>query len=229
MTISIASPNGTNREITLSPEMEKHFSIPINHSNTILNQINGGMYEKWFKGRKNLTCYDFGGNIGLVALYMLPACKKLIVVEPTPSHYNLMAELINKNMEAGQIILFSPNALTEKNEDVVFATGHATENKVSSIDGYGAHKITVKGQTLSSFIGENIVDFCKIDIEGYEIFALTEEQLKSVYGKVKTFFVECHPSNNYGMDDCREELIKRFINCGYSVDVEDYQTIIATI
>ncbi len=229
MTIKIKTPNGEDRTVLLSSDMTRHFSIPINHANTILNQINNGMYDKWFAGKKDLRCVDFGSNVGLVSLYMLPACKELFCVEPTPSHHSLLKELIGENVN----VHLSNNALHSANEYVVFMTGHSTENKITSVDGYGNGKIEVTGITLSSYLGlsgadREIIDFVKCDIEGGEIFALTEKELKKTRGKIRTFFVECHPTNNYGMDDCREELIKRFKKNGYTIEVVDYQTFAAT-
>ena len=36
------------------------------------------------------------------------------------------------------------------------------------------------------------VDFCKIDIEGSEMIAITEETLKPVYDKIDRMFIEVH-------------------------------------
>jgi len=230
MNITIASPNGQARPLPISKDMLKHFQIPINHAHTILTQINSGMYKKWFEGKENLRCIDIGANVGLVSLYMLPACKELYCLEPTPSHFALLKELIgeNNNVHCYQ------QALNGKNEEVIFMTGHSTENKITSADGYGNGKITVKGITLSSYLylsgaGREIVDFCKIDIESGEMLALTVGELKKVKGKIKTFFVEVHPGYNGGMDENREELKKRFIKAGYKVYEEDYQTIVAEL
>lgn len=228
MIINIISPNGINRDIELSDEMKNHFDIPINHAHTILNQINSGMYNQWFELKKDLVCLDFGSNVGLVSLYMLPACKRLYAVEPTPSHYALMNELLEANSGITEVNL-SKFALTGTEEEVVFATGHATENKVSSADGYGNNKITVTGKPLSWFVDEvgEVVDFCKIDVEGGEMMAITTDELKKVQGKVNVFFVEVHPAFNGGMDGNREELVNRFKEAGYRVEIEDYQTIVA--
>lgn len=227
--MNILNTNGHLKEFTISRDMQKHFNVPINHAQTILNQINSGMYSRWFENKKDLTVFDFGANVGLVSLYMLPACKKLVCVEPTPNHFNLLVELLNDYRSPEQIVIFSPNALTEENKQYTFATGHSTENKVTSPDGYGNNKITVYGQTLSTFIGETEVDFCKIDIEGGEMKALTINELKLVYGKVKTFFVEVHPAFGGCMDENRNELLSRFEQAGYKTETLDFQTIIATL
>lgn len=227
--MNILNTNGHLKEFTISRDMQKHFNVPINHAQTILNQINSGMYSRWFENKKDLTVFDFGANVGLVSLYTLPACKKLVCVEPTPNHFNLLVELLNDYRSPEQIVIFSQNALTEENKQYLFATGHSTENKVTSSDGYGNNKITVYGQTLSTFIGETEVDFCKVDIEGGEMKALTINELKLVYGKVKTFFVEVHPAFGGGMDENRNELLSRFEQAGYKTETLDFQTIIATL
>jgi FkbM family methyltransferase len=226
--ITIASPNGTPREIELSPAMEKHWSIPINHAQTILDQINGGMYERWFKGKTGMNVIDFGANVGLTALYFLPAVKKLVCVEPTPAHGQLLFEICD-TYGRGKCLNFS-SPLTEKQKPVIFMTGHSTENKITSAEGYGNGKIEIQGEPLSFFVNQftEPVDFIKVDIEGYEIMALTIENIKEVEGKVRTFFVEVHPGFNGGMDENRNELVDRFTKCGYEVETLDHQTIVAT-
>lgn len=226
MKVNILSDGGSMREVNMSGAMRAHFGIHINHAHTILEQINSGMYREWFDGKKDLVCMDFGANVGLVSLYMLPFCKELYCIEPTPSHFDLMQELLSANKGDTQLML-SPYALTEKEGEVTFATGHSTENKVSSPDGYGNHKITVMGKPLSWFVADKVVDFCKIDIESGEMLALTVDELQKVHGSVKVFFVEVHPGYNGGMDENREELIRRFTESGYKTETKDFQTIVA--
>lgn len=230
--ITIASPNGKDRTIELSHAMQEHWRHPINHGQTILDQINSGMYERWFKGKENLNVIDFGANVGLTALYFLPAVKKIVCVEPTPAHISLLTELMQQECDKNNCegIWEMSTCLSDKEDTFIFMTGHSTENKITAKDGYGNGKIEVKGYPLSHYVNQftESVDFIKIDIEGYEIFALTIENIQAVAGKVKTFFVECHPSNNWNMDGCREELKARFEKCGYEVEVLDYQTIVAT-
>jgi len=229
MQIQINTPNGEPRNIEISRALEEHWNIPINHAQTILDQINSGMYERWFKDKKDLNCIDFGANVGLVSLYMQPFCKHLYCVEPTPSHMELLKELIiaNKSESKYALTSFSNYALNGGDEEVLFAIGNSTENKMTSIDGHGATKITVQGKPLSWFINDGVIDFCKIDIEGGEMLALITPELKKVYGKVKTFFVEVHPIYNGSMDSNREELISRFKEAGFETETIDYQTFVA--
>lgn len=229
MTIQIKNPaTGLMREVEISQAMEAHRAIPVNYFDTILNQINGGMYDRWFEGKKDLTVIDFGANVGLTALYFLSACKKLLCVEPTPSHYELLTQAMS---DISKNITLYNFALAEREMDVEFATGHSTENKITSTDGWGNGKITVQAKPLSYFIDEagGHVDFCKIDIEGYENKALTQEQIDYAFGKVKTFFVELHPGYNLGFDEIARELQVRFLQAGYNFERVDFQTIVATL
>lgn len=233
MTIQILStvPGEPMREIEISAAMEHHFSIPINHAHTILNQINSGMYARWFEGKRDLTCVDFGANVGLVSLYMFPACKEIVCVEPTPSHFNLCYELISNNFQGG-IMEVNPSALSDDFGTVLFATGHSTENKITSQDGYGNNKITVRSAPLVYFFKRirQVIDFCKIDIEGGEMKALTEPILIECFGnkRCRTFFVEVHPAFGGSQEQNCNELTKRFENAGYSVERINFETIVAT-
>ncbi len=238
----ILQPDRTYYEFELSSELEKHWRSPMEHAETILQQINNGMYSRWFEGKSGMTVIDFGANVGLTSLYFLPACKELHCVEPTPSHYKLLTQTIGVPADyqlkestitfakSGTKRVIHDTALGEKEDLVTFATGHSTENKITSPDGWGQGKINVQAKPISYFVDKagDIVDFCKVDIEGFEIKALTLDELKKVAGKVKTFFVEIHPAYNGGIDENREELTVRFMQAGYQVEKIDYQTIVAT-
>lgn len=229
--ITIASPNGKDRTIELSPAMQEHWRHPINHGQTILDQINEGMYARWFEGKENLNVIDFGANVGLTALYFLPACKELHVVEPTPAHSDILIRCMKDNINPiNDKVVSHYMCLADKEGLFTFMTGHSTENKITTPEGYGNGKIEIQGYPLSYFVNQftEPVDFIKVDIESYEIMALTIENIKAVEGKVRVFFIEVHPGFNGGMDENRNELVDRFTKCGYSVETIDHQTIVAT-
>ena len=223
--------NLNGKEYFISTDMLKHFSVPINHAHTILNQINSGMYAKYFEGKKDLRCIDFGANVGLVSLYMAQFSKELYCVEPTPIHFKLLKELLDANCGECNVHYYD-TALNGLNEPVYFRVNQSTENKIATVN--DATTIKVHGVTLSSFLQasnaeKEIIDFVKVDVEGAEIKIFTEEEIAKTKGKVKTFFIEVHPAYNGGMDENREEIKRRFIKCGYKVHEEDYQTIIAEL
>jgi len=224
-TISISNPNGEPSVFKLSNAMKEHWKEYWNHCPTILDQINGGMYDRWFKGKSNMACLDFGANVGLVSLYMAQNSKRVISVEPTPEHYSLL-EWNAKQSNSLTLGTIAPirAALADSEKMVDFASGHATENKIGT---HGQNQIKVEAYPLEWFVGETIIDFCKVDIEGYEIYALSQEQIEAVAGKVKVFFVEMHPYENWGFENMPQELKSRFEKAGYKVELLDFQTLIA--
>lgn len=228
MQITINNPNGKPQTFTVPESLEKHWQQPINHCQTILNQINSGMYDRWFKGRTDMACLDFGANVGLVSQYMAANSNYVISVEPTPSHFKILSDTVNASQLALCTCVLSNTALAEKERKVVFMTGHSTENKITTPEGYGNGKIEIDAYPLSWFVQERSIDFCKVDIEGYEIYALSQEEINKVAGKVKVFFVEMHPYDNWGFESMSKELTERFENAGYDVELLDFQTLVAT-
>ena len=68
----------------------------------ILKQFDTDFY--WFlKENEDLNMIDLGANIGLFSMFAAPICEKVFSVEPTPSHFALMQELVDlagiKNIE----------------------------------------------------------------------------------------------------------------------------------
>lgn len=232
MTIDILNPNGTFRNIEVSKEFEQHYNLEANHAHTILNQINGGMYQKWFGDKKDLVVLDIGSNVGLTALYFLPACHKLLCVEPTPSHRKLMADLLNRS-GIGEKAYIHPNALTMEDKEYDFFTCESsTENRITKngqSEGAGT-RIKVQGKPLAYFLSqiESPVDFCKIDIEGGEMEALTIEQLENAYDKVKMFYVEVHPTAGHTQEANMVELMSRFATTAYTIERINFETFTAT-
>lgn len=230
MQITINNPNGEPQTFTVPESLEKHWQQPINHCQTILNQINSGMYDRWFKGRTDMACLDFGANVGLVSAYMAANSKHVISVEPTPMHYSILCDTIAVCLRKNGVCNYATTqtALAENERKVVFMTGHSTENKITTPEGYGNGKIEIDAYPLSWFVQERSIDFCKVDIEGYEIYALSQEEINKVAGKVKVFFVEMHPYDNWGFESMSKELTERFENAGYNVELLDFQTLVAT-
>lgn len=228
MTITINNPNGEAQQFDVPASLEAHWQQPINHCQTILNQINGGMYDRWFKGKSNLNVIDFGANVGLTGLYFYPHCDTLIMVEPAPLQSEILGGLFTKAHPEPHVWFLKQVALAEKERSVVFMTGHSTENKITTPEGYGNGKIEIQANPLSFFVQDNKIDFCKVDIEGYEIYALSQEEINKVAGKVKVFFVEMHPYDGWGFETISKELTERFESAGYDVELVDFQTLVAT-
>ena len=91
----------------------------------------------------------------------------------------------------------------------------------SIVNDAGGEVVRVPGMKLLSIIKAfNLerVDFVKVDIEGSEMKALTNETIGEVSEIVAAFHVEAHATEGRGGDANREQLEGIFRENGYTVD-----------
>ena len=84
----------------------------------ILKQFNTDFY--WFlKDQEEINLIDLGANIGLFSIFAAPVCEKVFSVEPTPSRFALLNELVDlagiKNIEAHNIAVGTEDGEAEFN------------------------------------------------------------------------------------------------------------------
>lgn len=216
-------------------EITDHLFDHTTCANIIIHQINNDrIYDPFLKDQKDLVILDIGANIGLFSLYVKDSAFKVISVEPTPSHQKLFEKICGKY----ENIKLVKAALSNKNEDVEFYTCNQNSTQNSLIKGYGTavgespskeNKVIVRGLTFETLLKEHDidhVDFCKIDIEGSEMIAITEETLKPVYDKIDKMFIEVH--STYSGPDMkwedhliinRKKIEKILDNVGYKYSV----------
>jgi FkbM family methyltransferase len=134
---------------------------------------------------------DIGANIGLSTLLIAEICpgSKVIGFEPTPTAYEHMKENVSRASGWKQISL-QPLAVGKTVGTVKFATSDtaSAQNHVSqSNDGIDAKMTSI--DAFSEFHMLPFVDFIKIDIEGYEMFAI-EGAHKTLLKHRPTLFFE---------------------------------------
>jgi FkbM family methyltransferase len=214
----------------LDQELLDHFfDNDKNHALTIMKQINEDcFYNRFFKDKKDLIVLDIGANIGLFSLHVFPACKKIIAFEPTPSHYEKLKKITqNTIIETRQLALFS------KNGQIIFNINPFNSTMNSIVNNGCVENITVPCVNLEEIIQvENLdcVDFCKIDIEGSEMVALTNESLSPISGKIKHFFIEVHPTlhlDGMNQQQNKEKLWSVFQDLGYDLEDVNFETFTA--
>jgi FkbM family methyltransferase len=198
------------------------FNNPENHTDTILKQINEErMYDPIFTDRNNMVVVDLGANCGLFSLYAADSCSQIIAVEPTPSTYNVLTEIVKDHNAIKPIQL----AIGPVNETVSFYLNeNSTTNSMLNRNGI---ETKVQSVTIDSLLDkENLtsVDFIKCDIEGSEMQALTDATLGPVADRVKFWFVEVHqtdigdnawPGN---LENNRQQLAELFQRHGYQTE-----------
>lgn len=229
--IKLKQVNGSEITLNLDEDLQAHFADnDKNHGHTIVNQINEQrFYNRYFDGLKDLTVLDLGSNIGLFALHVEPACKKIVAYEPTPSHYEKNLKLTaGTKIETRQVALSNTDGEAQFNLD----SHNTTMNGLVAHHSQGT--VAVKTLTLASILKTEklkSVDIAKIDIEGSEMIALTDETVGAVKGKIKKFFVEFHPTHSYNGKNQQENgeiLMDIFRRNDYEVVVVNFETFVAT-
>ena len=117
----------------------------------------------------NSTIVDIGTHIGTFSA--LAACitkKKVISIEPEPNNYSLLVQnKENNNFEHQECYNV---AASNTNGTISFCPNGPSSHILE--DGGSEASIVINSQTADSIIGNQIVDFIKIDVEGWEINVL---------------------------------------------------------
>lgn len=207
-----------------------HLQDPKGYAQFIIRQINTDrIYDARLKDKKDLTILDIGANVGLFTLYAQDSAKRLVAVEPTPAHQYIFEKLTaaSTNVELSKV------ALCDTDGPVEFYISDENSTMNSIVNKYG-RSIEVEGLCLKSLLDKynlDKVDFCKIDIEGSEMRAVTVETLGAVFDRIDHIFIECHATvPNFTYADIISNRIKMeevFTKVGYQTTVINFDTIYA--
>ena len=168
----------------------------------ILKQFNTDFY--WFLNeQEDLNLIDLGANIGLFSMFVAPVCEKVVSVEPTPSHFALLNELVDlagvKNIESHNLAIGVEDGeaefhIHERNSTMNSFITHRT-------DPHSGVTVKVKTKTLNSLIDSLDMDrvgFVKMDIEGFENEVVFEESFEEALTKIDGLYVEVHDFEERG-------------------------------
>tara|TARA_Y100000389_G_C17457740_1_gene519347 strand:+ start:693 stop:1421 length:729 start_codon:yes stop_codon:yes gene_type:complete len=224
--MSIITSSGESIKLDITdPEIVTHIEDEKSCAKIIMRQINTErIYDRFLKDKRDLVILDIGANVGLFTLYAKDSASRVVSVEPTPSHQHLFEKITGKyeNVELAKV------ALSNKDEDINFYICNYNSTCNSLVEREG-DVVKVEGLTFNSLLKKNNlehVDFCKIDIEGSEMIAITEETLKPVYDKIDRMFIEVHAT--YAGPDMpweknliinREKIEKVLKNVGYKYEI----------
>lgn len=218
--IKLTQITGEEIELNETDLVKAHFEEPRNYAYFILDEWKAQPYKDFIK--KDSIILDIGANVGLFALHVLPIAKRIVCVEPTESHNNVFKDLINDER-----VELESSALHDYTGKVGFHIEHVnyTMNRVNN---YHAGAIEVPCITLKDLCTKynlNKVDFCKIDIEGSEDLAITEQTVKEVSNIIKAFSIELHPRTR----EMQDQYKSIFEKCGYKASYVDFNgTVYAT-
>lgn len=193
-----------------SAASQSHFDTPTNYSAFIIQEWEDLPYSKYIK--PGSVILDIGANVGLFALHVLPYASRLVCVEPTPQHMEIQRELLYGLVQHEQSALAGHSGQCRFHLEPV----NTTMNTIRDDGSIMVNCITLL--ELCRKYDLKTVDFCKVDIEGSEWQALTDESIKEVAGIIKSFFVELHPRTA----EAQGAMAARFTEAGYMVELVDY-------
>ena len=157
---------------------------------------------------------DLGANIGLVSLYFKDIAKIIYAIEPTPSHYIALCNMIS-SFSCNNIIPINI-AVAQKTtfRKFLFDNNNVTANRIDDNGNITVPCFSIPD--LFKYFEIKHIDFMKIDIEGGEI-ELADSLLSL---PIDVIFIECH----YG---CMNKIISS-IQSKYLIKIINDYTFLAT-
>lgn len=159
------------------------------------------------------TVIDVGGNIGSVAIAAgahVGASGTVLTFEPSPKFANIISTNIRHNHFADrvtlhQVALGAAAGTVHLNE----AVADDTTNHIAQTGN------PVAQETLDHFTADlSVIDFCKIDVEGYELEVL--KGAANTLAKTKCLYIEFIPAHlqRAGSEPQQVlEILYRYFNC----------------
>ncbi len=193
---------------------------------TLKEQINGGMYDHLFAGKKDLVFLDIGANIGLVSVYAVPYCKRIVAVEPSHDTFRQLQE----NTRLYPMIECAEAALSPVNSIIEFFVNDLNFTASSTVNTYGSRTM-VAGTTLDAILREHgltHIDVCKIDAEGAEGESLNLSQLEAASSIISTYYIETHNCPKTTWEHKLGTLVGNLARCGYTKQIIDGMAVTAT-
>jgi len=154
------------------------------------------VYDQFFKGKKDLTVMDCGGNIGLFTFFVEPHAKKIYTVEPSAKHTKVIKHMIEYNDFADKVEIVEKAISHEDGTATFHHNSNQTMFSVKSIVDDGTEDTeeveTIRMDTLFTQLGIEHIDFLKLDIEGSECEVIGGEGFENIADKIDAMVIEWH-------------------------------------
>ncbi len=215
--------SGQTIDLSSSRKFVEHAYAQHSCVGAIVEQFDSDFYY-FLRGQEDLNIIDLGANVGLFSLYVSPVAEKVFAVEPTPSHFALLSELVQltgrENIEPHQLAI----GIADGEADFNIHEGNSTMNSFVKhrTNPHSDTSVKVKTQTLNSFIDSldvGNIGFVKMDIEGFENEVVFEPSFEEAVTKIDALYVEVHDFDEAGKMEQNFERIKdKFKSWGKTVD-----------
>ena len=233
MSVNLNAVNGlATYDLSKSEKFMEHHFAPHSKTSAILDQFDDGFYT-FLENNEDMVMIDLGANVGLFSLFMSPLCSEVYAVEPTPSHNEIMEDLLEK-LEVKNIFRHQVAVHTENGEEEFqLNSSNSTMNSFlrHGIDPGGTDSVKVPTVKLLDFIKDTVqkrVNFVKMDIEGFENVILHDESFEDAIKEIDAIYVEVHDFEGSGkMAENVKKATERFESLGKKVTKLTYDGIIA--
>jgi FkbM family methyltransferase len=153
------------------------------------------LYQLYFLGKKDLTVFDLGANIGITSLYFQPFCKDIYAVEPASDHL----ECLTKMVEFNKFTNIHPLKYAISNENKKISLNKFANKTAYNINIIGDPRMISSEEVecitidkLFEITGVKHCDFMKMDIEGEEFGVLGGPGFKNVAPLIDVIIIEMH-------------------------------------
>jgi len=175
------------------------YNLHTNYSDSVFQYLVDEVFTqetyKFYSKKAQPLIIDIGANIGLTTIYFkeLYPKSKIYALEPEPTNF----ELLTKNVKETDAKLFQM-AASNANGKLPFYTSSKEDNNlpVSSFykNEFSNLEIEVAVIDFSEMVNSlEVVDLCKIDVEGEESNIVDSLLKGSCLNSVNEFIIEYHP------------------------------------
>jgi len=150
------------------------------------------IYDPYFLGKKDLTIFDVGANIGLTTNFF-SRFGKVYSIEPAQESFDCLKKLIETNDLNAVPIQY---AISIKNGEATFyhnknTTANSLKEAIKDTDETEIVKTRTLGEVFKEYAIKH-VDFMKLDIEGEEFDVLGHDSFDEVADKIDVIMGETH-------------------------------------
>lgn len=154
------------------------------------------VYQQFLQDKKDLTIVDIGANIGLTSYYFSQFAEKVITVEPSKEHFEIIKKMVEFN-KLGHIIKPVNKAIyTESKEFDFFHNQNRTMYSLhTAVHDGSSQPEKVEAITMEQLFEEHKidhVDLLKVDIEGSEIEVFSHPTFMRIADKIDLILTERH-------------------------------------
>lgn len=158
------------------------------------------IYKPYLDGKKDLTIFDLGGNIGLFSMYASQFAKEIFTFEPSKETFELLQKNIREN-GFDNVRLYQKAIHTEDEKIKFYHNSNTTMNSTMEVVEDKSQEVEeVEGIRLDTFIKQEKIekiDFMKMDLEGVENEIIGSKSFENIVPILDAMVVELHSWGGY--------------------------------